>query len=141
MKYRTCCCAIGFFAVMCFTLAACHHDSASGTSYRGEWNELENVQLTIQNDSIVWAEIWSSEFVGHFNDRMSGLYTIKNDSLIVIQWKEVKKSNEVYTKVPSKNDTLYIIGDTLRKYVGELKQGGDGNGYWYQEKYDLIQEH
>lgn len=141
MKKRTYCYAVAFFAVMCFTLAACHHDGASGTSYRGEWSDLQNVQLTIKNDSVVLARIWSSEFVGHFNDKMSGLYSIKNDSLMVIQWKEVKNSNGVYTKVPSKNDTLYIIGDTLRKYVGELYQGGDGNSYWYQEKYDLIQEH
>lgn len=61
---------------------------------------------------------------------------------MIIQWKEIKVSNEVYTKVPKKKDTLCILDDTLRRNIGKPYVDWDayGNKSIRQEHYDLILE-
>ena len=133
-----------FCVIICFAIVACdyEYESESGISYSGQWKEIEKARLTLKSDSVVSAEIWSAEFVGYFNDRISGIYEIQSDSLMIIRWKDVKSSNDVYTEVPAQRDTFHIIGDTLRKYVGGMKEGWDayGDKCFYQEKYSLIKE-
>ena len=122
--------------------AACYEEQETGVTYRGSWNRDHDAKLIFINDSIVKAEFWSNSFVGYFNDRMSGIYEITGDSLMIIQWKEIKVSNEVYTKVPKKKDTLCILDDTLRRNIGKPYVDWDayGNKSIRQEHYDLILE-
>ena len=99
-------------AALLALITSCNKGKESGIHYRGGWDRCVNARLVFANDSVVNGEFWSSDFVGHFNDKMSGRYQIEDDSVMIIQWEENKHTNSVYTKVPI-TDTLHICCDTL----------------------------
>ena len=128
-------------AVLLGLFTSCHEGKESGISYRGGWDRCVNARLVLVYDSIIKGEFWSSDFVGHFNDKISGHYQIEDDSIMIIQWEEAKRTNSVYTKVPL-TDTLHICGDTLRRYYGQPYKNRDayGNEFMSWEHYDLVPE-
>ncbi len=127
-------------AALLALFTSCNEGGKTGIFYRGGWDRCVNARLVFVNDSVVNGEFWSSDFVGHFNDKTSGHYQIE-DSIMIIQWKETKRTNSVYTKVPI-TDTLHICGDTLRRYYGRPYKNRDayGNEFMSWEHYDLIPE-
>lgn len=128
-------------AALLALIISCNERKEFGIHYRGGWDRCVNARLVFVNDSLVDGEFWSSDFVGHFNDKTSGHYQIEGDSIMIIQWKETKRINSVNTKV-SITDTLHISGDTLRRYYGRPYKNRDayGNEFMCWEHYDLIPE-
>lgn len=128
-------------AVMVGLFTSCNEGNETGVFYRGGYDRCVNARLVFVNDSIVKGEFWSSDFVGHFNDKTSGHYQIVYDTVMIIQWEETKWKKSAYTKVPH-TDTLRICGDILRRYYGQPYKNRDayGNEFMSWEHYDLVPE-
>ena len=82
------------------------------SAYNGIWGHYNKAEITLFDDSTAGIAIWSADFVGHFRDKMSGVYSITNDSVLILQWDKTGKLNKVYCNPPY-IDTLVIRNDTL----------------------------
>ena len=82
------------------------------SSYKGIWGHYNKAEITLHDDSTAEIVIWSADFVGHFRDKMSGVYCITNDSVLIFQWDKTGTRNKFYCNPPY-IDTLVIRNDTL----------------------------
>ena len=90
-------------------------DSLTGREYDGYYKTCERISIEFEKDSRVVAEISSTDFVGHFSDRVYGQYEYKHP-YITINWTEVDSDNDEYKSVISSPDSIIINEslDTLR---------------------------
>ena len=84
-------------------------------SYSGYYVVCEKIELDFQSSYRVEATISSTDFVGHFSDKMYGKYEMYGDS-IFIKWTSVNKDNDSYKSVPTGIDTVLLTNspDTIR---------------------------
>ena len=90
-------------------------DGLAGREYDGYYKTCERISIEFEKDSKVVAEISSTDFVGHFSDRVYGHYEYKHP-YITINWTEVDSDNDEYKSVISSPDSIKINEslDTLR---------------------------
>ncbi len=82
------------------------------SAYNGIWGHYNKAEITLFDDSTAGIAIWSADFVGHFRDKMSGVFNIADDSVLIFHWTEIGKRNKVYNNPPY-IDTLFVRNDTL----------------------------
>ena len=74
-----------------------------------DYDALAAAWLNLPDDSTANIMIYSNEFVGHYSDKLKGVYRFINDSVLVVQWNWADENNDVYTNPPY-TDTLVIRG-------------------------------
>ena len=100
-------------AAMCSCSSS--EDGLTGREYEGYYKTCERISIEFEKDSKVVVEISSTDFVGHFSDRLYGHYEYKHP-YITINWTEVDSDNDEYKSIISSPDSIIINEslDTLR---------------------------
>jgi hypothetical protein len=88
-----------------------------GKEYVGYYKPIERMFLEFRKNSEVVGVISSTDFVGHFSDRLYGHYEYKHPH-IAITWEKADADNDVYTNVFPCTDSIIVNKslDTLRIY-------------------------
>ena len=113
-------------------LSSCESDGLTGREYQGYYHPVERIFIEFEANSKVVGEISSTDFVGHFSDRLYGNYEYKHP-YISITWTAVDSDNDKYKSVISSPDSIVVNEslDTLRLY--------EGNEEYVLPKYRLYQ--
>ncbi len=127
--------SLGWIFLICpfLLLISCHRPShpgnLAGRKYEGLYHPIERIRIRFETDSTFHAVISSTEFVGHFSDDLSGLYSVDYPAVYLV-WKDVDKRNGKYKDFPPAIDSAVITAskDTLLLYE---------NG----EEYELTSSH
>lgn len=93
-------------------------DERLKTTYSGYYKTCERIRLDFGKQECK-CTISSTDFVGHFNDEINGIYTVDSNH-INIQWKDVARGNDVYTELPLNIADSIILtpsGDSLLLYL------------------------
>mgnify|MGYP003299943702 CR=1 FL=1 len=101
---------LGAMACALVMMTACKNKNES--VYQGIWGFYNKAEITLYEDSLASIAIWSADFDGHFRDKMSGVFNIADDSVLIFHWTEIGKRNKVYNNPPY-IDTLFVRNDTL----------------------------
>mgnify|MGYP007102023392 CR=1 FL=1 len=105
-----------FALIVILCLCSCGKDGLNG-KYEGYYHPIERISLDFGKNSEVVGTISSTDFVGHFSDRIYGHYEYKHPH-IAITWEKVDADNDMYTSVIPGPDSIIVNEslDTLRLY-------------------------
>lgn len=109
--------AIAFFLQSCSPLGT-PIDKRLKTSYSGYYKTCERISFDFGEQDCE-CTICSTDFVGHFRDKISGTYTVDSNR-INIRWNYINKFNDVYKEFPLNIADSIIVssdGDYLLLYL------------------------
>lgn len=106
---------VTFIMAVCF--CSCSDNALTGKKYQGYYHSCENISIEFKRDSMVVGRISSTDFVGHFSDRLYGHYEFHHP-YIVVTWQGADSNNDIYKSNTSSPDSIIINEslDTLRLY-------------------------
>ena len=126
---------VGWILIFCpvSLLISCQGSSnpndLTGRKYEGYYHPIERIRIYFDTDSTFHSVISSTDFVGHFFDDVSGIYSVDYPAVHII-WKDADKRNSKYKDLPPAIDSAVI---TASKNTLLLYENG--------EEYELTSYH
>lgn len=117
LLYKTNGLFVAIILMVTICLSSCERDGLTGREYQGYYHPIEKISIEFEANSKVIGEISSTDFVGHFSDRLYGNYEYKHP-YISITWTSIDSDNDVYKSLGSSPDSIIVNEslDTLSLY-------------------------
>lgn len=117
LLYKTNGLFVAIILMVTICLSSCERDGLTGRKYQGYYHPIEKISIEFEANSKVIGEISSTDFVGHFSDRLYGNYEYKHP-YISITWTSIDSDNDVYKSLGSSPDSIIVNEslDTLSLY-------------------------